>query len=179
MRVTGVILGNTYVKGLLTLLLSSFLSCAWANSAKETAAIQQRIAPIGKVNVVDDTADVKAAANSKATPTQTTTETPKTATSQRAATPAGKAELKVGQKIYQTYCFACHASGLAGAPKLGDKAAWTERLQQGMQAMLNNVKKGMGAMPPKGTCATCTDQQLLDAINYMLAESETSADKKP
>ena len=77
-----------------------------------------------------------------------------------------------GQKIYQATCQACHASGAAGAPKLGDKAAWAPRIATGVDAMLAVAIKGKGAMPPKGACAACTDDDLKAAIEYMVSQSK-------
>ena len=77
-----------------------------------------------------------------------------------------------GQKIYQSTCQACHASGAAGAPKLGDKDAWAPRIATGVDAMLAVAIKGKGAMPPKGACAACTDDDLKAAIEYMVSQSK-------
>lgn len=77
-----------------------------------------------------------------------------------------------GQKTYQTSCQACHATGAAGAPKLGDKAAWAPRIATGVDAMLAVAIKGKGAMPPKGACASCSDDDLKAAIEYMVSQSQ-------
>ena len=77
-----------------------------------------------------------------------------------------------GQKIYQTSCQACHASGAAGAPKTGDKEAWAPRIATGVDAMLAIAIKGKGAMPPKGACASCSDADLKAAIEYMVSQSQ-------
>lgn len=85
---------------------------------------------------------------------------------------AGSGEMaqKSPQELYQGACLACHASGVAGAPKLGDSAAWQSRLGDGMDAMLASAIKGKGAMPPKGGSAY-SDDQLRIVIEYILAES--------
>ncbi len=77
-----------------------------------------------------------------------------------------------GQKTYQSSCQACHASGAAGAPKLGDKEAWAPRIATGIDAMLAVAIKGKGAMPPKGACASCSDDDLKAAIEYMVSQSK-------
>ena len=77
-----------------------------------------------------------------------------------------------GQQIYQSSCQACHATGAAGAPKVGDKEAWAPRIATGVDAMLAVAIKGKGAMPPKGTCMSCTDDQLKAAIEYMVSQSQ-------
>ena len=73
-----------------------------------------------------------------------------------------------GKQIYDTKCFMCHKAGVANAPKLGDKAAWEPRIATGMDAMLTVAIKGKGAMPPKGTCMECSDDDLTAAIQYMV-----------
>ena len=73
-----------------------------------------------------------------------------------------------GKATYDTKCLACHNTGVAGAPKLGDKAAWEPRIATGMDAMLAVAIKGKGAMPPKGTCMDCSDDELKAAIQYMV-----------
>lgn len=79
---------------------------------------------------------------------------------------------RAGQEVYNTKCAVCHASGAAGAPKLGDVAAWAPRAAQGVDAMLAVAKSGKGAMPPKGLCMDCSDSELKGAIQYMLDNSK-------
>ncbi|MFW2438814.1 MAG: c-type cytochrome [Arenicellales bacterium] len=81
---------------------------------------------------------------------------------------SGVASAADGKKIYDTKCFTCHASGVANAPKFGDKAAWAPRIATGMDAMLAVSLKGKGAMPPKGTCMDCSDEDMKAAIQYMV-----------
>ncbi len=76
-----------------------------------------------------------------------------------------------GADVYNAVCMACHATGAAGAPKVGDKAAWTPRFAQGIDTLLNNAVNGIRAMPPKGTCADCSDDELKGAVAYMLSET--------
>ena len=85
---------------------------------------------------------------------------------------AGSGEMaqKSAQELYQGACLACHASGVAGAPKVGDSAAWQGRLGDGMDAMVASAIKGKGAMPPKGG-STYSDDQLRMVIEYILTES--------
>ena len=89
-----------------------------------------------------------------------------------AETPAAdtQAASAAGQKIYQKSCQACHATGAAGAPKLGDKDAWAPRIAKGNDALLSSVTNGLKAMPPKGTCMTCSEEELRAAIEYMIGQ---------
>lgn len=91
-----------------------------------------------------------------------------------AAAPAASASADAGKgkQIFDSTCMACHATGAAGAPKVGDKAAWAPRIAQGMDTLLNHAINGIRAMPPKGTCMTCSDADLKDAIEYMVSQSK-------
>jgi cytochrome c5 len=73
------------------------------------------------------------------------------------------------QDLYNKSCIACHASGAAGAPKAGDKAAWAPRLAKGTDTLLKNTKNGINAMPPKGMCMDCTDDEFKALIQFMSA----------
>jgi cytochrome c5 len=76
-----------------------------------------------------------------------------------------------GKKIYDTACMACHATGAAGAPKLGDKAAWAPRLKTGMDALYASSIKGKGAMPAKGG-SSLPDADVKAAVDYMAAAAK-------
>lgn len=88
------------------------------------------------------------------------------------AAEAAASEASPGQAVYARACFACHDSGAAGAPKLGDQAAWENRVAQGIDQLLTTAINGKGAMPPRGTCADCSDDDLKGAIEFMLSKLE-------
>lgn len=71
---------------------------------------------------------------------------------------------------YQMSCFACHGTGAAGAPQPGDAEAWEERMAKGMDAVMANVINGVNAMPARGICMTCSDDDLQAIVDYMLAQ---------
>jgi cytochrome c5 len=71
---------------------------------------------------------------------------------------------------YQQSCFACHASGAAGAPKLDDKAEWETRMAKGMDAVMVNVMNGIKAMPAKGLCMDCSESDLVALVEYMTTQ---------
>ena len=73
-----------------------------------------------------------------------------------------------GQQVYDQYCFACHSTGVGGAPKFGDTAAWAEREAKGMDILMQSTLNGLNTMPPKGTCMGCSDEELGEAVDYML-----------
>ncbi|MFN9773689.1 MAG: c-type cytochrome [Burkholderiales bacterium] len=85
----------------------------------------------------------------------------------QAAAPAADA----GKKLYETACQACHAAGVAGAPKLGDKAAWAPRLAAGVDGLTASVIKGKGAMPPKGGSAA-SDAEIKASVQYMVSAAK-------
>jgi cytochrome c5 len=80
------------------------------------------------------------------------------------------AAAKSAADLYAGGCSACHAVGVAGAPKLGDKAAWQPRFANGIDALLTSVVNGKGAMPPKGGTAY-SEAEIKQVIEYMLSET--------
>lgn len=108
-----------------------------------------------------------AAARTNAKPAETVAPANASVPARGNAKPADTAK---GKLVYQASCAACHSSGLAGAPKLGDAAAWTPRLGAGTSAIYMNAIKGKGAMPPKGGNASLPDADLRAAVDFMLAQ---------
>ena len=88
--------------------------------------------------------------------------------------PAAKSDGKArdGITVYKTVCFACHGAGVAGAPKIGDKAAWAPRIATGMAALLKSATNGKGAMPPRGGAADLTDAELKAAVDYLTSQAK-------
>lgn len=82
-----------------------------------------------------------------------------------AATPVAAVN---GEALYKQACTVCHAAGVAGAPKTGDKAAWTPRAALGVDALTASVIKGKGAMPPKGGAMSASDAEIKAAVQYLL-----------
>lgn len=117
--------------------------------AEATAA---RIAPVGMLNT--------GAAIAAPAPVAAAVSTPSTAAA------------RSGDDVYNSSCVACHGTGAAGAPKLGDIAAWAPRIATGIDALLGSATNGKGAMPPKGTCASCSSGDLKAAVEYMAAKSQ-------
>lgn len=70
---------------------------------------------------------------------------------------------------YNKTCSVCHASGAAGAPKTGVAAEWEPRMAKGMDVMVESVDKGLNAMPPKGMCFDCSNDEFKALIEYMAA----------
>ncbi len=78
---------------------------------------------------------------------------------------------KTPDQLYQGACFACHGTGAAGAPKLGDAAAWTDRLAKGLDTLVSSAVGGVGAMPPRGGSAL-DDDQIRSVVEYMIDNSK-------
>ncbi|ODA13934.1 cytochrome C [Achromobacter xylosoxidans] len=88
-----------------------------------------------------------------------------------AATPAPQQAAAVnpaGEKLYKSVCFACHATGVANAPKFGDKAAWDPYIKTGMDAMVKVAMQGKPPMPPKGGAANASEDDIRAAVQYMV-----------
>lgn len=88
-----------------------------------------------------------------------------------AAVPSSQASQDEAIKLYRSSCMVCHASGMANAPRLGDKARWTPLKEQGEEALMDVVLKGKGAMPPRGGAAKASDEQLRGVVRYMLEQA--------
>lgn len=69
---------------------------------------------------------------------------------------------------YNKTCAICHAAGAAGAPKTGDEKAWNQRIEEnGMETLVKHANEGINAMPPKGMCFDCSDEDFIALIEYM------------
>jgi cytochrome c5 len=75
-----------------------------------------------------------------------------------------------GKTVYAQTCAACHTTGIAGSPKLGDKAAWAPRLGGGNGPLVAAVVKGKGAMPPKAGNPSLTEGDIRAAVEFMLSQ---------
>lgn len=89
------------------------------------------------------------------------------------------ANLENGKTVYNKVCIACHMTGVAGAPALKDKDRWTEIAAKGMKQLHHDAINGFtgkfGVMPARGSCTDCSDQDLYDAVAYMLNKAGVSA----
>ena len=122
---------------------------------KPEEVVIENIKPVGEVYIAGESEPGEAASG-----------TAMTADAGDAAAP------KSGEQVYNSSCMACHVAGVAGAPKLGDKAAWAPRIAKGMDSLLASVTNGLNAMPPKGTCMTCSSDELQAAVEYMVGKSQ-------
>ena len=136
------------------------------SSAMSEEAVAQRLRPVGEV-VIREAGAPMPATSTKSTATtaggtaQTTTVAAKSA--------GGAAD---GKKTYDTVCAMCHAAGVAGAPKAGDKAAWKPRIAQGKDALYTSALKGKNLMPPKGGAASLPDADIKAAVDYLVSQAK-------
>ena len=81
---------------------------------------------------------------------------------------------RAGDAIYNSYCAGCHVAGAAGAPKVGDVDAWAARLDArgGDEGLWKSAWRGIGAMPPKGMCMDCSEEEFESAVVYMVENSK-------
>ena len=134
------------VLGLVCALIAVFGS-AWVAASDPNEAIAERIAPVGDICLSGD--DCAAA-----------------------PVAAAPAEPRSGKEVYDTKCTTCHATGVSGAPRLGNAGEWQPRVAQGEDSLFNNAWNGLNAMPPKGLCGDCSEDEIKAAINYMVENSQ-------
>ena len=97
----------------------------------------------------------------------------KIATEVKALEPEPEVKVSMsGEQVYKKSCQSCHASGAAGAPKLGDAAAWKPRVDKGTDVLYLSALKGIPgtAMMAKGTCGACSEEELHAAVDYMVSK---------
>ncbi len=134
-------------------------------------SVAARIQPVGQVRVGDPTEQ------SAAEPVEVAAVAPETV--QAAASASGSnvaaADAAPGETVYHGLCHACHAAGLVGAPKPDDTEAWKERAEKGLDAMVAIAIQGLGGMPPRGGNPALTDEEIRQAIRYMLVQAGVEA----
>ena len=136
-------------------------------------SVAMRIQPVGEVRVGDPTQQSAAEEVEGAMAVGTAAATAETESG--ALVTVAAVDAAPGESVYQGLCHACHAAGLAGAPKPDDSEAWAERAAKGLDAMLTTAIQGMGGMPPRGGNPALTDEQLRAAIEFMLTQAGVEA----
>ncbi len=141
------------------------------------STVAERIQPVGKVRVAGQAPPEAAAAATPAARSgqeivQVGASTAETGTTEAAAGQASAAPAAgEGEKVYTTACAACHSTGAAGAPRVGDTGAWGTRIAQGTNALNEHAIKGFRAMPPKGGRLDLSDGAVVAAVAYMVENS--------
>lgn len=159
MRKFGLILAGLTLIGVIIVVLARVVTQSFqpANDSDETA-IAARVAPVGSVNTSGQIITLAGSAP---------------ATGPAAAAPAtAAAAANPGEATYNKICFACHAQAVAGAPKLGDAAAWEPRIATGLDTLYKHAIEGFqgetGLMPPKGGAPDIVDEDVKAAVDYMV-----------
>ena len=79
---------------------------------------------------------------------------------------------KTGEEVYNSVCKMCHASGMMGAPKMGNKADWGPRISQGKNVLVDHALHGYKKMPAKGTCRSCSDEDIANAVQFFMDKAK-------
>ncbi|WP_298453060.1 cytochrome c5 family protein [uncultured Marinobacter sp.] len=137
------------MKRVLAVVLLGFGITAGAVMASVEDEIRARIQPVGEVCLQGEECGEAAAA------TQTASSGPRS-----------------GSEVYDAVCMACHTTGAAGAPVIGNAGDWAPRVDQGMDTLIDHAINGFNAMPAKGGCASCSDEEIVAAVEHIVAESK-------
>lgn len=130
------------ISALFAIALGFLATSTMANTDND--AIAERIKPVGSVCVEGDDCGGASAA------------------------PAAAGGARAASDLYNTKCAACHTSGVLGAPKFGTNE-WTDRAAgKGLDTLVKNAINGINAMPPRGTCADCSDDEIKSLVEYMI-----------
>jgi cytochrome c5 len=153
--------------------IASGTQVEWAKEERATAAdAVERTKPIGQVAIAGETP----AAETPAASPPATTGAPAPAEAGAATASAAPAAPASGEDVYNSTCFACHAVGAAGAPKLGDKADWGPRIAKGTDTLVQHAIAGFqgekGIMPPKGGRADFPDESIKAAVEFMVSKAQ-------
>lgn len=128
------------VRKLITIMLAAltFSTSSFATNYSDDA-ITERIKPVGQVYLASDIPEVEEITG------------PRT-----------------GEQVYNTFCVACHATGAAGAPKTQNADDWAPRLAKGMDTLQDHAINGFNAMPAKGSCMNCSDEEIIAAVEHLI-----------
>jgi cytochrome c5 len=166
------VLGGLAILAVILYFLAGYMSGS-VDEYKPKEVVLENIKPVGQVNIAgetgtqEETAGEPVAAAGEAGMQEETAAEPVAAAGEEAA--AGP---RSGEQVYQANCIACHGTGAAGAPKMGDAAAWAPRIAKGIDALLVSATNGLNAMPAKGLCMDCSEDELKGAIEYMISKSQ-------
>ncbi|MFT6625429.1 MAG: cytochrome c5 [Cycloclasticus sp.] len=137
---------------LISIVATSLIDDSSTSTAWQEKKVLDRIKPLGVV--------------------ATTAEEAKKATPKLEAAPVVASGPMSAEQVYNTACLACHSTGVAGAPKTGDLAAWAPRIAQGEDVLFEHATKGFKGMPPRGGSSQLSDDEVKAAIGFMLAKSQ-------
>ncbi|WP_250460330.1 c-type cytochrome [Microbulbifer litoralis] len=137
------------MKSILSIVAVLTVGAAAAMAQSVDEEISERIAPAGETCMQGDECAAAAPAAS-----------------------AGGGGARSGKQVYDSACHTCHAAGVAGAPKFGDAGAWGPRIAKGMDTLYTHAINGFNAMPAKGLCMDCSEDEVKAAVDYMTENSQ-------
>ncbi len=146
---------------LLAQYVSGGISPDKSDPALSKGSVAKRLKPVGSLVLTNSSPQAGSVQNKKTGPAKSI--------APPAVVSGGSGKI---QTIYSASCSACHASGAAGAPKLGDKQAWAPRIKSGSEALYNNAIKGKKAMPPKGGNVSLSNEDVKAVVDYMVSKAE-------
>lgn len=171
-KASGISIVSFVVIGVVILLILARMNTLLSGPSKadmSVAAITKRTAPPGELNTSGQQVTLSGQPAAKAGGGE----------GEQAAAPAqpaaaGGGGARTGKQVFQAVCINCHGSGVAGAPKVGDKKAWAPRIAKGVDALMQSALHGVSgtAMVARGTCGDCSDQELHNAVEYMISQSK-------
>ena len=140
------------LKSALLATLATVSSISFANADRaDIEHILQNIAPVGNVCIEGEECA--------------------TAAVEAVAAAAGGGAL-APEDIYEKNCKMCHGGGFPGAPAFGDASAWAPRINKGMETLYSNAINGINAMPPKGNCSSCSDDDIKAVVDYFAENAQ-------
>ena len=162
MVVIGVMVGIAVILIITARTVAGNNQLAWVREDPAyAAAVDERIAPVGRVSIAGEEPVAAAGAGADAAPVDEAL--------------AEVAKVVDGEQVYNTACMACHGTGVAGAPKVGDAGAWKARIAQGPDVLHKHAIEGFqgaaGMMPPKGGQVALPDAEVIAAVDFMAAKS--------
>ena len=138
------------MKRVLAVVVLGFGLAAGAALASVEDEIRNRIKPVGQVCLQgEDCGDAAAA------PAESASSGPRS-----------------GSEVYDAACMACHTTGAAGAPVIGNADQWGPRIEKGMDTLIDHAINGFNAMPAKGGCASCSDEEIVASIEFIIEQSQ-------
>ena len=158
--------------------VSSFTAMMLVSTQLATQSISENIKPVGQVCLADQPcvgspidADGSTSTSSIAIEPISAVEEPTLVLTETALVAVEPESVAFdAAATYQMNCFACHGTGAAGAPLLGEAEVWEEKLAKGIEEIMANVINGINAMPARGLCASCSDDDLKALVDYIISQ---------
>ena len=171
-RNSGILLCVLVSFAIIVMIIAKTVHHGFMESQVTETMLAQRLSPVGKVNISREPITLAA-----------TEPAPLVQKDAPEVQPQPEAQQNSGKQAYDKICFACHAQGIAGAPKMGDAAAWDGRLGKGLEALVKSAIAGFqgqtGMMPPRGGLATLSDEEVKAAVMYLVEAVGGAGEPEP